>query len=87
MLTCNIRNCSVQVLYYLNYCCIKMPIYSGYFVENQKRAFHSFKELSKLVSGEGNFNKLSDKILLKSIEKFIDLPDQQSLFKKSEKNN
>ena len=43
-------------------CCIKMPILSGYYVDNQFLAYHSFIEQG-VITGVDNFTEISDKDL------------------------
>ncbi len=50
--------------------CIKIPIYSGYFVDNQKNAFNAFKK-QKLVFGRSSFIEIKDDELIFALEKSI----------------
>lgn len=50
--------------------CIKIPIYSGYFIENQQKAYYDFKKRN-LVSGFGDFRKYNKLKIKKEIEEFI----------------
>ncbi len=52
--------------------CVKMPIYSGYFVENQKQGFIYYKNLNA-VGGFGDFRKINDENYHNSIQNFIAL--------------
>jgi len=61
--------------------CIRMPIYSGYFVENQKKAFQCFKE-NELVYGIGDFNSLSINKLSKELKTLLLKTDHQKMIKK-----
>ncbi len=49
---------SSTILYEL--CCIKMPILSGYFVDNQKRIYHGFLE-RKAIFGMGNIINFTER--------------------------
>lgn len=64
--------------------CIRMPIYSGYFVENQKKAFKYFKE-NKLVYGKGDFNSLSINDLKQELEMTIFDNSHQEMLKRQAK--
>jgi len=72
--------------------CVKMPIYSGYFVKNQKNAFKHFKKLG-LIGGFGDFNKINSENFINSIQNFINLSipnfsmnQQEKLFDGNQKN-
>ena len=49
---------------------VKMPIYSGYFVENQRKAFAYFKHL-KCISGSGNMIKSDVKLIETRIKNYL----------------
>lgn len=59
--------------------CVKMPIYSGYFVENQKMAFKWFKKLN-LVEGKGDFLETSENELKEGFESIIKSPEKYEQF-------
>ncbi|MGB1211529.1 MAG: UDP-2,4-diacetamido-2,4,6-trideoxy-beta-L-altropyranose hydrolase [Lacinutrix venerupis] len=64
--------------------CVKMPIYSGYFVENQKDSFRSFKN-NNLVYGKGNFNDLKISDLKEEIFNSINKTTHQKMLDKQAK--
>jgi len=63
--------------------CVKMPIYSGYFVNNQKKAFFSFKKLN-LIGGDGNLKYLAQSKLINKIEAFINSNKHQKSIDKQQ---
>ncbi|MBO6879925.1 UDP-2,4-diacetamido-2,4,6-trideoxy-beta-L-altropyranose hydrolase [Winogradskyella sp.] len=64
--------------------CVKIPIYSGYFVDNQKNAFLEFKK-SGVVYGEGDFTKLSKEQLKLKLEDSILKSNHLDMLEKQEK--
>lgn len=50
--------------------CVKIPIYSGYFVDNQKNAFKAFKE-QKLVFGRSSFIDIKEDELVLALKESI----------------
>ncbi|WP_452225470.1 UDP-2,4-diacetamido-2,4,6-trideoxy-beta-L-altropyranose hydrolase [Lacinutrix chionoecetis] len=63
--------------------CVKMPVYSGYFVENQKKAYQAFKDQG-IVGGNGNMINKDDINIKNDIEKFIKSCNINTLIKKQE---
>jgi len=61
--------------------CIKMPIISGYFVDNQKGAFKSFKKSNLVFGIDGNLKELSQNNLKVLIERVIDAPNHLEVLK------
>lgn len=64
--------------------CVKIPVYSGYFVENQRKTFESFKML-KLVFGEGSLTQITHSNFLNKIKEFINSPNHQSIMNNQKK--
>lgn len=60
------------ILYEL--CCIKMPILSGFYVDNQKMIYEGFLS-NGAIFGAGNFTGYKIKDFLSSIESIVDLND------------
>lgn len=50
--------------------CVKIPIYSGYFADNQKNAFLEFRERG-VVYGDGDFSKFTKEQLKHNLENCI----------------
>ena len=58
---------SSTILYEL--CCVKMPIISGYFVDNQKKVYSYFND--KLFYGLGDFVKFNENKLIEIIKRIL----------------
>lgn len=51
-------------------CCVKMPILSGYYVDNQKDAYFAFLD-EQAISGVGNFKEATDADLETQIKRLL----------------
>ena len=85
MKSCNFAVAPSSTICY-ELCCVKMPILSGYFVENQKRIYDDLVK-NKVISLGGNFTNFTISDFKKQIEKSIkdrsfkkNLEMQQKLF-------
>lgn len=51
-------------------CCVKTPVISGYYVDNQIQAYHRFLELG-LIAGIGNFETVTAKELVEKTQSLL----------------
>ncbi|WP_282115639.1 UDP-2,4-diacetamido-2,4,6-trideoxy-beta-L-altropyranose hydrolase [Cellulophaga baltica] len=77
------------ILYEL--CCLKMPILSGYYVENQKNIYNGLSQKNAIING-GDFRNYKTLDFLRKIKDFLNNPkidsyliSQQSLFDSNSK--
>ncbi|NQY05410.1 MAG: UDP-2,4-diacetamido-2,4,6-trideoxy-beta-L-altropyranose hydrolase [Flavobacteriaceae bacterium] len=73
---------SSTVLYEL--CCIKMPVLSGYFVENQKGIYTSFTEQDVVFSG-GDFSGYTTEDFKTKISEILAVSDHSEMMQKQAK--
>ncbi|WP_400080427.1 UDP-2,4-diacetamido-2,4,6-trideoxy-beta-L-altropyranose hydrolase [Winogradskyella sp. R77965] len=67
---------SSTILYEI--CCVKMPVLSGYFVENQKNIYHAFKEDEVIYPGN-DFSKYGVNDFREAIETILDKEDHNAI--------
>ena len=65
--------------------CVKMPIISGYFVDNQAEAFKSFKKRNLVFGIDKNLKELTQNKLRVLIKKLIDVPNHLEVLKNQHK--
>ncbi len=64
-------------------CCVKMPVLTGYYVDNQKEAYEAFLN-EKAVAGAGNFKELSALELEKLVQDLLNADNSKMLQKQAE---
>ncbi len=50
--------------------CLKIPIYSGFFVDNQEKAYYAFKK-NNVIYGDGNLTEINSEKMIRSLKLII----------------